>query len=217
MFNSLPKTSEGKIDKEAVKNLYLNGPYYSWQDFAENENFNSDLRASFPFSSWQKEWLEKAILKQNERITPSNLLLREEIQRARLQAIEGHQKINTDLRKLLAKAVENEIERSQPIKPKDLLILTTAAKNLLKSEYDSLFMSMQNDSLPTNPVAPPIEQDQDSADVDNTWIVEVIGGPFTADQLQASALEYLDKPFEMPTSTPENEMIKTVGKSVVAE
>lgn len=59
-------------------------------------------------------------------------------------------------------------------------------------------MTRNIDNSPLKIDAPPIDHLQEEDDSPTKWMVEVIGGPVSAESLQAMALEYLDKPTEEP-------------------
>lgn len=76
-----------RVDRDRLKEEYLQNPFYSWLDFCAQAGYNgpgSNNNATFPLRKWKQEWVNRQVEVQNESILPQAISVRAAVIKDRL-------------------------------------------------------------------------------------------------------------------------------------
>lgn len=177
-FKSFPKAF-GKIDKEKVRLLYLQGTSFYWTEFCAAYGFNPALRSNFPVRSWEIEWLQRKSVEQEQMLAPRVLELKGRLAEGRISVVDQQMRTNALLRDLLNKNIQrvgmNVSPAMCPIVSEELAILTKTNEILTKTEFQTLMVSAHTREQISEINAPPIEPVEDDS-IPQIY-VETLGAP----------------------------------------
>lgn len=91
-FASLPKlkgTKHPTIDREKLRQLYMDGPDPDFKAFCQLHNWNYELAKNIaPLAKWRLEWIEHKVAEQNAQAIPKAVVLRDFVLRKRLETVQ---------------------------------------------------------------------------------------------------------------------------------
>ena len=152
-----PKNVFGKVDKDAVRVLYVSDPDYSWTTFCTRHGFNPDLRREFPISSWHVEWLSRNQELQAEVLVEQSFGLKGEVLRRRASAIRDQLAMTDQLRQLLGVTISASRAQGRILSSRELQHLANASKTIQQIEFNALLMTPQTRTDPIEIDSPHIQ------------------------------------------------------------
>lgn len=165
-YRPWPKRFEGVrkvIDKDRIKELYLEGKVYEWAAFCQSHNFSpvKEYRNTFRFTAWQAEWINKWSQEHDDALVPAAIEVRRQILKARLELPKRWGDQAEAIRSLFAFALRREqldaqhdndneeairkgtIKPKSKITPKDIATLAQTALLMNQLDRDALLLPAQ--------------------------------------------------------------------------
>jgi hypothetical protein len=194
-FRPLPKTLAGTIDKEKVKEQYLDGADYVWSDFCKKYNYNPDLRREFPISSLHREWILKKSELQAELFTAGALELQSIILQQRVEVLKVQAETNRRLRGQLSRTLATAEISKTPLSPRELVMLVNAQKGIQSCEFEALLMTAQSSKEPLELNSSHIQSNEDHEGERLRSIPTVLmsGEGLTADKMNEILEKWIDQ------------------------
>lgn len=226
-----PRTSlsDGKnLDREKVKEMYLDGPDYDFRVFLEKKQWSLNYLKSgdFPIRLWKEEWLRLRLERQQDEIIPEAIDVRRALGRARLGYVKNWAVVAGNARQLLqyimsrhAVAMKHDIDHDQEIqegklKPKfklneyGAMNLASAMKFVQEVELKALIVPSTDVQKVMIPL-PEMSADDRSADADGEELknmpVNLIGMKVPADKITSELAKWFDQFQEPVKETEEDE------------
>lgn len=97
-----------RVDRDKLKEEYLQNPFYSWLDFCAAAGYNgpgSNNNATFPLRKWKQEWVNRQVEVQNEAILPQAISVRAAVIKDRLNFCQQWGDTTKNLRNVLDAAL----------------------------------------------------------------------------------------------------------------
>lgn len=138
------------LDKEKVKQLYLDQESFAWEGFCAHYNFKPvpyKTRHEFNFKSWQTEWLFRRMGDQDESALATAILTRAEVLKKRaehpskwLKIVEQQRKLYEVLYVMNHNAIAHDLQNAEAIRTK---------KVKSRSNFGPMAFTMMNQGLKT--------------------------------------------------------------------
>lgn len=88
-YTPLPKTPDGKLDREALKAAYMAHPAITWRDFARDNNYDArNLVDDVPWKSWREEKIAQVLHEAGQDAEEKAVRARTQIVFQQLRALE---------------------------------------------------------------------------------------------------------------------------------
>lgn len=218
ILHPYPLISEGKVDTEKAKQMYMASPHVEWAPFCQTVNWpEKGSRAIFPVKMWILEKKENIARVASETIMDSMFQEKFEWHKAVLRTMRDYPKmhdtlsfiINTKLNELAVQINEdikakdaNGNYKDEKYKPKfrarisDLTSLAVALKTVTESRHKSLLLHDWSIKLAPQMDLPKVgELDEQGKAEPQGFKLEVAGGnTLTAQDWERFFYQWVDKP-----------------------
>lgn len=196
-----PKDKNGKLDKDKVKEMYMNSPFIEWTKFAESQEWNPHRsRTDFPVATWQEEKRQLLVQQMSEKIKEGIFEFRGDYHLKVIETLKIFPEMAYEMARLIKgrvfaiAALPSDQQLKIPIK--EIMNLTKALDAVVTTTHRSLMLDRVRwtpDIAESD--ANSLVKSQDAQSKNQKWTIQVMGAEdLTSEQLAKLMVSYYDKP-----------------------